>query len=161
MNNLVKKSSQEIIDDLSKQLGIEKCKQTIFHLQNINDKEKKLTLQNNCEQNLEPWFIIDDNDEVKTVFSVQTLIDFFQKAKEIQKLNFELRLEKAIYQKIPIDFHDVWVVAMDEIRKQVENGVKEANIDLDQLIKDIHLKHPNLFLNMKEMIQKAKTHERL
>ncbi|MBF7066988.1 DUF2603 domain-containing protein [Campylobacter volucris] len=140
---------------------MEKCKQTIFHLQNINDKEKKLTLQDNYEQNLEPWFIIDDNDEVKTVFSVQTLIDFFQKAKEIQKLNFELRLEKAIYQKIPIDFHDVWVVAMDEIRKQVENGIKEANIDLDQLIKDIHLKHPNLFLNMKEMIQKAKTHERL
>ncbi|WP_279176994.1 DUF2603 domain-containing protein [Campylobacter insulaenigrae] len=161
MNNLTKKKSQKIIDDLLKQLGMEEQNRTVFHLKNINEKEKQIILDAKCKEVLEPWFIIDENDEVKTMFSIKTLIDFFQKAKEIQRHNFELRLEKAIYQQIPIDFRDVWIVAMDEIQKQINNGTKEANIDLEQLITNIHIKHPNLFFNMKEMAQKVQNNERL
>ncbi|WP_139452286.1 DUF2603 domain-containing protein [Campylobacter armoricus] len=161
MNNLSKKTSQDIIDELSNHLGIEKHNQTIFHLTHINEKEKKLSLKNGHELAPEPWFIIDENDEVKTMFSVKTLIEFLQNAKEIQKDNFELKLEKAIYQQIPIDFNDVWIVAMDEIKHQIAKGAKEVNIDLDKLISNIHNKYPNLFIDMKEMMQKVKSNERL
>ncbi|CAM4138819.1 DUF2603 domain-containing protein [Campylobacter armoricus] len=161
MNNLSKKTSQDIIDELSNHLGIEKHNQTIFHLTHINEKEKKLSLKNGHELAPEPWFIIDENDEVKTMFSVKTLIEFLQNAKEMQKDNFELKLEKAIYQQIPIDFNDVWIVAMDEIKHQIAKGAKEVNIDLDKLISNIHNKYPNLFIDMKEMMQKVKSNERL
>ncbi|AJC86577.1 DUF2603 domain-containing protein [Campylobacter sp. RM16704] len=161
MNSLIKKRSQEIIDELSAHLGIEKHNQTIFYLTHINEKEKKLHLKNGHELAPEPWFIVDENDDVKTMFSVKTLVEFLQNAKDLQKNNFELKLEKAIYQQIPIDFNDVWIVAMDEIKHQVAKGVKEVNINLDQLISNIHTKHPNLFIDMKEVMQKVKTNERL
>ncbi|EKL1318277.1 DUF2603 domain-containing protein [Campylobacter lari] len=161
MDSLSKKSSQDIINELSNYLGIEKHDQTVFYLTHINEKEKKLSLKNGHELAPEPWFIVDENGEVKTMFSVKTLIEFLQNAKEVQKDNFELKLEKAIYQQIPIDFNDVWTVAMDEIKHQVAKGVKEVNIDLDQLISNIHAKYPNLFINMKEMMQKVKPNERL
>ncbi|AJC91127.1 hypothetical protein (DUF2603 domain) [Campylobacter subantarcticus LMG 24377] len=161
MNSLDKKSSEDIINELSNYLGIEKHNQTIFHLTHINEKEKKLSLKNGHELAHEPWFIVDKNDEVKTMFSVKTLIEFLQNAKEIQKNNFELKLEKAIYQQIPIDFNDVWTVAMDEIKHQVAKGIKEVNIDLDQLVSNIHIQHPNLFIDMKKMIEKVKPNERL
>ncbi|EAI7253224.1 DUF2603 domain-containing protein [Campylobacter lari] len=161
MDSLSKKSSQDIINELSNYLGIEKHNQTVFYLTHINEKEKKLNLKNGHELAPEPWFIVDENGEVKTMFSVKTLIEFLQNAKEVQKDNFELKLEKAIYQQIPIDFNDVWTVAMDEIKHQVAKGAKEVNIDLDQLISNIHAKYPNLFINMKEMMQKVKPNERL
>ncbi len=121
MNNLTKKNSQKIIDDLLKQLDMEKQNYAIFHLKNINEKEKQINLEAGSTETFEPWFLIDENNEIKMMLSIKTLIDFFQKAKEIQEENFELRLEKAIYQQIPVDFNDVWIVAIDEIQKQIKN----------------------------------------
>ncbi|MBX1885417.1 DUF2603 domain-containing protein [Campylobacter peloridis] len=162
MSNISKKKSQKIIDELSKYLGINKKEQNIFHLSHINENEIKLSLANsNTKETLEPWFIVDENDEVKIMLYVKTLADFFQHAQKIQQNNFELRLEKAIYQKFPIDFNDVWVVAMDEIKNQLSNGVKEFNIDLDKLVNNIHKQYPNLFLDIKQMLQKGKSNERL
>ena len=73
--------------------------------------------------------------------------------KELQKENFELKLEKAIYQQIPIDFNDAWIVAMDEIKKQGKNGLVEMNIDLDKLMSEVKRQHPNLFVDMEAMMK--------
>lgn len=150
------------INKFSQNLGIKKGEQTILKMsQGKNDNEKCLTLENGNFEGPEPWFIIDENHDVKTIFSVKTLLEFFQNTKKIQRDNFELKLEKAIYQKVPIDFNDVWVVAMDEIRRQMASGVKEMNINIEQVLNKIHSQHPNLFIDMKEMMLKAKNDERL
>ncbi len=53
-----------------------------------------------------------------------------------------MRLEKAIYQQIPVDFNDVWTVAMDEIKQKAQNGTMEVSIDLEKLISKIKQEHP-------------------
>ncbi|EJZ2962874.1 DUF2603 domain-containing protein, partial [Campylobacter coli] len=80
---------------------------------------------------------------------------------QTQKENFELRLEKAIYQQIPIDFSDVWIVAMDEIKRKAQEGVMEISIDLEKLLADIKKEHPNLFVDMQAMVERVKNNERL
>jgi hypothetical protein len=65
---------------------------------------------------------------------------------------FKSRLEKAIAKELPIDFHDVWTVAMHELQQRLrEGGEMSANIDLQQLVRSIKRKHPNLFYSLKDL----------
>ena len=56
-----------------------------------------------------------------------------------------MKLEKSILQQLPLDFQDVWAVAMEEIGKSKKN-----EIDFDKLVKKIKKEHPNLFLDLKD-----------
>jgi len=65
---------------------------------------------------------------------------------------FKSRLEKAIAKELPIDFHDVWAVAIDELQKRLKDGTtKPSNINLESLIKNIKREHPNLFYSLKNL----------
>ncbi|MFW5614381.1 MAG: DUF2603 domain-containing protein, partial [Campylobacter hyointestinalis] len=72
--------------------------------------------------------------------------------KNAQKENFELKLERSIWQHIPVDFGDVWSVAINEIKGK--KFKKEPN--LDQIIKKIKREHPNLFVDMQNLIHTNK-----
>ena len=152
----------EKINEFSKNLGIEKSEQTILKILKTNDKnEKILSLQSGHWQAGEPWFVIDENDEIHTLVSLQSLKNMLDGLKQSQKENFELRLERAIYQQIPIDFNDVWVVAMDEIKQKAQSGAMEFNLDLDKLVEKIKAKHPNLFVDMQNLAKRVNENERL
>lgn len=129
--------------------------------QSENENEKCLILKNGSFDSPEPWFIMDENDQIHTLISLNSLKNILENLKQTQKENFELRLEKAIYQQIPIDFSDVWIVAMDEIKRKAQEGVMEISIDLEKLLADIKKEHPNLFVDMQAMVERVKNNERL
>lgn len=145
----------EKINEFSSSLGINKDEQTILEIVASNEGEKVLSLKSGHWHAPEPWFVVDEQDKIHTLISIASLKNMLEGLKQLQQENFELKLEKAIYQQIPIDFNDAWIVAMDEIKKQAKNGLMEVNIDLDKLMANIKKEHPNLFVDMESMLQKG------
>ncbi len=142
------------IDTLSKSLGLDESDKALFSIKSTDDpKVKELHLESGNPKEEDPWFAIEeDNDKKAYAFiPLEAFNQMINILKNVQKENFDLKLEKTIWQNIPQDFDDVWVVAMDEIRKlaKQENN-QPISIDLDKLIKDIKQKHPNLFINLKD-----------
>ncbi|KGI56637.1 hypothetical protein LR59_06120 [Campylobacter sp. MIT 97-5078] len=159
MKSLEKQSkSLQKIDELSQNLGIKADDKTILELKNTqNENEKILSLKSGHWQAPEPWFVIDEEDNLHTLISINSLKSMLEGLKKLQKENFELRLEKAIYQQIPIDFNDVWIVAMDEIKKRAKNNATQLNIDLLKLMENIKKEHPNLFVDMESLVMQGET----
>ncbi|EFK9911308.1 DUF2603 domain-containing protein, partial [Campylobacter jejuni] len=80
------------IDEFSQNLGIKKKDRTIFKMkQSENENEKCLVLENGSFDSPEPWFVIDENDEIHTLLSLQSLKNILESLKQSQKENFELR----------------------------------------------------------------------
>ncbi len=147
----------EKIHSLSEKLGLPKGKETLLEIEDTDDPNRKeLHLVQGSWDSTDPWFAIEKNNDKKAYAFIPAeafsqLIDTLRHA---QQENFNLKLEKTIWQNIPADFEDVWVVAMEEIRKyaQQENPNKPISIDLDKLIKKIKKEHPNLFINIRDFM---------
>ncbi len=147
--------SMDKINEFSKQLGIKNDDKTVLEITASEGESKILRLKSGHWAAPEPWFVVDEQDKVHTLISIASLKNMLEGLKQLQRENFELRLEKAIYQQIPIDFNDAWIVAMDEIKKQAKGGLMEMNIDLDKLMSDVKRQHPNLFVDMEAMMQRG------
>jgi len=128
--------------------------ETVLEIANTdNPSIKTLSLKSGSWDNKEPWFIIDENKKLHTMVSVDTMHKLIENFKQLQQDNFDLKLEKTILQHLPVDYQDVWTVAMDEIKKlaQTKGDTKSLSIDLERLLRKIKKEHPNLFLNLKDL----------
>ncbi len=140
-----------LVDEISKTLD---DKKTVVQIRNSKDDNLKfLELKSGSWHSDEPWIVVDENEKLYTMISLESVNRILQSYKDSMDENFQLKLEKVIWKNVPVDFQDVWAVAMDEIRKiaKSQSNNKVLNIDLESLIKKIKLKHPNLFIDMKDL----------
>ncbi len=145
-------NSIDKINLISKKMGFNNShEKTIINQEDTEYPDKKLlTLQSGNWNTNEPWFIIDKNDKIHTMISIDTFLQIIQSLQKAQEENFNLKLEKTIWQNIPLDFNDVWTVAMAEVKKQIGNSKdkKTIGINTKKIVQDIKRKYPNLFLNL-------------
>lgn len=144
------------IDAISKKIGFsDKNEKTIIEIEETDNPDvKNIKLTKGSWDTREPWFAIDENRKIHALLSMETLLKIMEALKMTQQENFNLKLEKTIWQNIPIDFQDVWVVAMDEIKKIAgtsQESQKSISIDIEKLVQNIKKEHPNLFLDLKNI----------
>ncbi len=151
------------INILSKKIGLgDNDEKTILNMKDTDEPNTKLLiLQNGDWDDSEPWFVIDDNGKVHTMLSLDTLLQIIKTLRVTQEENFNLKLEKSIWQNVPIDFQDVWVVAMEDIKERLKNSQdkRSFDIDIEKTVKDIKKRYPNLFLNLDRYLSQTNKEE--
>lgn len=140
-------SALKVIENISHTLGISDRERINFDIEQVSDNELKIRIVNAAANFHSPWFAI-KNEEPYIFMPAEILDVVFKMLKTAQKESFELKLERSIWQNMPIDFGDVWRVAMDELMKS--EFKKEP--DLDKLIAKIKREHPNLFMDVNQML---------
>lgn len=82
------------IDEFSQNLGMKKEDRAIFEMkQSENENEKCLILKNGSFDSPEPWFIMDENDQIHTLISLNSLKNILENLNKLKKriLNFALK----------------------------------------------------------------------
>lgn len=144
---------EQKIDEVSKSLDLPKNERTVLKLSPTDDPHRKnLALLSGSWQNKMPWIVVDENNEVHALTSSESFMSLVRSLQIATNENFGLKLEKAIWKYFPIDFHDVWVVATNELKKLLEKNenARILEIDIENLIDHIYKRHPNLFYHIKE-----------
>ncbi|MBE0496418.1 MAG: DUF2603 domain-containing protein [Campylobacterales bacterium] len=152
----------EAIEAIAKRIGMDSNgEKTVFEIMETDDpNQKTLQLKSGSWEGAEPWFAIDNKQKLYTLVSIESLTRMVEGLRRTQQENFNLKLEKTIWQHIPVDFHDVWTVAMDEIRALASKSkdTKAINVDLDRLVGNIKKQHPRLFVNLKDFMNASQGH---
>ena len=87
-----------------------------------------------------PMWVMEVDGKIKVVMDVDEYMDLMEMSKKILKENFELKLEKAILSRFPIDYDDVKAVVLEEM--------KNSDKSIDEIVEKVKLEHPNLFYNL-------------
>lgn len=147
------------LGQIAESMGVHPSDMTVVKMSaGADDRHKELELLQGSWHEERPWIIIDEEDQVYTLTSAEALTKIIRLLSVTQSENFQHKLEKAILQRLPIDFHDVWEVAMDRIRTLVQSRPESTvvNLDLDWLVSEIKQKYPNLFYHLDQILGEKK-----
>ncbi len=146
----------QMMNDMSKSINFDEHK-TVIEIEDTNNPNvKELSLKSGSWGGSNPWFVVDESSEIHTMMPVNAVQKIVENFQMTQEENFNLKLEKSIWQNIPIDFQDVWSVAMQRVKELAKKETKDdkvINIDLSKLVTKIKKEHPNLFMDAKNMFQ--------
>lgn len=147
---MAKKSSKSLvmIEKIAKGLDVSKQKeQTLLQMSaSEHENAKILTLKRGSWSGKEPWFVLDEKQKLHALIPIEALSKVMENLRQMEEEAFSMKLEKSILQQLPIDFQDVWTVAMEEVQKR-----KSKDIDFEKLIRKIKKEHPNLFLDLRDL----------
>ena len=147
---MAKKKSKELmmIDKITKSLSVAKPKErTFLEIEASDEADTKILRLKSGSWNSkkEPWLVLDEKQKLHALLSMDSLTKIVENFRQMEQEAFSLKLEKSILQHLPIDFNDVWAVAIEEIKKY-----KKTPADFDKVIYKIKKEHPNLFLNLQD-----------
>lgn len=144
------------LGQIAENMGVDASDMTVVKMgAGADERHKKLELLQGSWQEERPWIIIDEEGHVYTLASAESLSKIIRLLSVSQSENFKLKLEKAIWQRLPIDFEDVWEVAMERIKTLARSRPDSTvvNLDLDWLVTEIKQKYPNLFYHIDQMLE--------
>lgn len=136
-------------------LSLDADEMTIVRMRpGIDGRHKELELLQGSWDTEHPWVIIDENDLPHAMTSAESLSKMIAMFASAQGETFRLKLEKAIWQRYPIDYYDVWAVAMDKIKKLAKSRPESTivKLDLDWLVTEIKQEYPNLFYHIDQLL---------
>lgn len=143
------------IRETAEQMGINPSEITIVKMSSGSDeRHRSLELMQGSWNEDQPWIIVDEKDHIYALTSIESIAKLIGMLTMTQSEIFQHKLEKAIWQRLPIDFEDVWEVAMDRIKTlaRTQSDSTIVNIDLDWLVSEIKQKYPNLFYHFDQML---------
>jgi hypothetical protein len=142
------------VDGIAARLGMPKPHQRPVLEIKAGEKEnqKVIELKRGDWNDEKPWFVIDEEGRLMVLTDAESMLGIMNSLQHMGEEVFKARLEKAIAKELPIDFHDVWTVAMHALQERIKSGkTTNVNVDLDKLVQEIKRKHPNLFYSLKDL----------
>jgi hypothetical protein len=147
---------QEELEKISNTLGLKEFGNiSILELNREGDSSeiKDLKLVSG-EWSSNSAFIVDkeNHENISLMLPVEFMIKLLESVKGTIKDNFEIKMEKAILNEMPIDYNDVLTVVMHELDTKKER--KDKSVDIDKVVQIVKKKHPNLFyeMNLRDII---------
>ena len=154
LKNLPTEQQLKEIDAVAARLGMPKpSERPVLEIRpGESENQKVVELKRGSWGDEHPWFVIDEEGRLLVLTSAEAMMGIMQSLQHMGEEVFKARLERAIAKELPIDFHDVWTVAMHELQQRMkESGGKAAQVDLENLVRSIKRKHPNLFYSLKDL----------
>ena len=108
---------------------------------------KTLTTSRDLE---DPFILKNDKGQESVVFSSEVFAQMVSKLEELKQQQLELELEKEIASQMPVDFDDVWKVAITQLEEDQKKNLDDE-LDVSFVVKKIRKSHPNLFIDMSEI----------
>ena len=129
----------------SKQLTVNKDEYTNIKQQAIKARSNTQRINETIDISTNLAFIKDASNNEFYLLSPQTMESVIRLAKDLEIDKYLFELEKEIHKNTPIDFDDVWCIAI----KEVKNYKKDPKI----IVKNIKKQYPYLFLSFGNLMK--------
>lgn len=142
------------VEKIAKELGfLNLDEEAILELKRDTQSGERVVNFKNFDLNSKRSWFIEDKESKNVYQVVPTEVSrlVMKTLRSVLQENMKMKLEKLILEELPIDFNDVWSVAIDRLEQRVNSplDISLSNLNnLESLIKDIKREHPNLFMKV-------------